>query len=122
MFEVNEAAVAKMTKMEKVNVEEMYLNLAYLYETEEIISGSRAMRRSPEEIVMQRCSYSFAERQLVSSFKELFHISSEIYKRTGLRLIGFVNKREKTPKNAYLAWYKLYRAIDAQKVRNKATL
>ena len=39
MFKVNLAVVAEMTKMERLNVEEMYLNLAYAYETEEIISG-----------------------------------------------------------------------------------
>lgn len=119
MFDVNVAAVAQMTKMERIDAENMYLNLAYTYENEEIISGSRAMKRSPERIVMQRCGYSFAERRLVESFKELFDISNRIYKRTGLALIDSIGKKDMTPKNAYQVWYKLYRAIDAQKVRDK---
>ena len=122
MFKVNLAVVAEMTKMERLNVEEMYLNLAYAYETEEIISGSRAMRRSPEEIVMQGGSYSFAERQAVRSFKELFDISSENYKRTGLQLISFVPKEEKTPENALNTWHALYKKIDALKASNRVAL
>lgn len=122
MFNVNVAAVAKMTKMERVSVESMYLNLMYLKESEVRVSGSRAMRRSPEEIVMERNNYSFAERQAVNSFKELFHISSDIYKRTGLRLIGFVTKEDKTPTNAIRTWRKLYLALSVMKTNSKAVL
>lgn len=115
MFKVNVSVVEKMTKMERIDAEHMYLGLAFLCEKDEKPSGSYAMKRSAESVVIQQ--YNFAERQLMSSYKELFRVSSAIYKRTGEKLIGFVDQKDKTPGNAYLAWRTVYRAIDDLKSR-----
>lgn len=109
MFKVSVSAVAEMTKKEREEAEIMYLKLAYLYENDEKPSGSYEMRKSPERIVLR--GYSYAERELVNSYKELFAVSSAVCKRSGKRLIGFVDYEEKTPKNAYLAWQLIYHAI-----------
>lgn len=121
MFKVNVAAVAQMTKMERVSVEEMCLNLTFLKENEVRLSGSRAMRRSPEQIVMERSKSSFADLQAKKSFNELFSIADEVQKRTGLWLISFIKKEDMTPANARRVWRELYQAVNATKL-NKAVL
>ena len=120
MFKVNVAAVAEMTKMERVSVEEMCLNLTFLKENEVRLSGSRAMRRSPEQIVMERSKSSFADLQAKKSFNELFSIADEVQKRTGLWLISF-KKEDMTPANARRVWRELYQTVNATKL-NKAVL
>lgn len=121
MIKVNVAAVAQMTKMEKVSVEETYSNLIFFKGYATRSSGSRAMRRSPEQIVMGRNKSSFAERQAAWSYKELFHLADEIHNRTGLWLIGFIKKEDMTPANARNIWRELYQTINALEL-NKAIL
>jgi len=111
MFKVNLGVVKEMTSQEMRNAEITYLGLAFLYENEEFASGSKAMRRSAEDVVLAS-SYSYAERQLLSSYKELFHIDMAIYSRTKKHLVGFINKSDRTPENALYTWRQIYREID----------
>lgn len=112
MLKVNVAAVAQMTKMEKASVEKTYSNLIFSKGNAARSSGSRSMRRSPEQIVMGRNKSGFAERQAAWSYKELFHLADEIHKRTGLWLIGFIKKEDMTPANARDIWRELYQTIN----------
>ena len=113
MKRINEKAVKMMSEKEKFFAEITFLDLAYTYENEEYASGSYAMRRSAESV----CLYgeSRADRKLRSSWKDIFDLSKSIRERTGESLIGFVEKEDKTPKNALNVWRQIYRAIDDER-------
>ena len=77
MFKINLSAVAAMDSNERRDAELTYLELAYAYENEDMVCGSRAMRLSPEDVCLSS-PYSRAERKLLNSFHELFEISKSL--------------------------------------------
>lgn len=110
MFKVNLDMVKEMTEKERFDAEITFLSLAFDYENEQMISGSRAMSRSPEKII---CSYpSRVELNLKSSYKLMIGISKQVFARTGRHLIGFVKDEEKTAENALSAWRSIGWEID----------
>lgn len=113
MIKINVAAIDKMTDNEKRFAKITYLDLAYTYENEEFASGSYAMRRSAESVCIR--GESRADRKLRSSWKDLFDLSKSIRERTGEKLIDFVEKEDKTPKNALIAWRQIYRVLDNER-------
>ena len=121
MFKINKNMVQHFNKEQRMNAEYMYLSLAYAYENESEASGSRKMSLSTEKKVMRKLSgdYSFAERLLMSSYKELFKVSKEIREEHGVSLIGFVDNQEKTPENALIAWRIIYKEMEENKKKQK---
>jgi hypothetical protein len=113
MFKINLEAVKEMSRMERFDAERAFLSLEYEYENEEMLSGSKAMSRSPENILLG--SHTYVEHKLLGSYKLLFALSKQIKDRTGVNLVEFVKEDERTAKNALTAWRTIYRKIDALK-------
>ncbi|WP_097005329.1 hypothetical protein [Lacrimispora amygdalina] len=113
MFKINLSAVKEMNRMERFDAERTFLSLEYEYENEEMLSGSKAMSRSPENILIG--NHTYIEHKLLGSYKLLFALSRQIKDRTGINLVEFVKAEDRTAKNALTAWRTIYRKIDALK-------
>ena len=116
---INLSAVAAMNSKEMRDAELTYLELAYAYENEDMVCGSRAMRLSPESVCLAS-PYSRAEKKLMNSFHELFEISKSLKDRTGEHLFDFISKEQRTADNALEAWYAIYTRINQLKRDKKA--